>query len=45
MRIIAEKSEMVSRLTLLQGVQKENDELKSQIGKQSAANDQLTKMV
>uniref|UniRef100_A0A9J2PZM7 Nucleoprotein TPR n=1 Tax=Ascaris lumbricoides TaxID=6252 RepID=A0A9J2PZM7_ASCLU len=44
-RIIAEKSEMVSRLTLLQGVQKENDELKSQIGKQSAANDQLTKMV
>uniref|UniRef100_A0A915B058 Nucleoprotein TPR n=1 Tax=Parascaris univalens TaxID=6257 RepID=A0A915B058_PARUN len=44
-RIIAEKSEMVSRLTLLQGVQKENDELKSQIGKQSAANDQLTKMM
>ncbi|KHN79265.1 Nucleoprotein TPR [Toxocara canis] len=43
MRAITEKSEMVSRLALLQGVQKENVDLKGQLQKHSLANDQLTK--
>ncbi|VDK43065.1 unnamed protein product [Anisakis simplex] len=44
-RAIAEKSEVVCRLTMLQGVQKENVELKAQLQKYTANVEQMTKTV
>lgn len=44
-RALAEKSEVVSRLTLLQGVQRENQTLKGQLEKVTAKSEELAKKI